>query len=381
MSSLLTTLVLFVMTAAIPLVVSAGMAPSTSYLMWMSLYCACLLTLIGLLVLWLKRKLPEMDARTSELVQHVEMYNLDNAKEDEEMKKSIRRQQYLTLVENYYNLTTDIFHIIWGPHYSMGILFPTEGVNQWQTYPACQQMYQCYWGLSLGANEKMTIGDFGCGTGGPTRCIAQFTGANIKTVNITEYHLNQMKEWNKQEGLSDRIELIHSDYHHTPIESDSLDGVYMCESLAHSPDYNMLCTEVFRVLKPGAKFTGFNWELTEKFDENNEEHCRVRLMIERGVGVPQLVKMCHLTQALEQAGFQVLVQRDHSDFGEVLEESRGIISWREIPRHWKWCLRPRPRHCIGVFGLLKKIGMVAPGTTEAYESVLISLKSGTSRGS
>lgn len=315
-------------------------------------------------------------------MQHVEMYNLDNAKEDEEMKKSIRRQQYLTLVENYYNLTTDIFHIIWGPHYSMGILFPTEGVNQWQTYPACQQMYQCYWGLSLGANEKMTIGDFGCGTGGPTRCIAQFTGANIKTVNITEYHLNQMKEWNKQEGLSDRIELIHSDYHHTPIESDSLDGVYMCESLAHSPDYNMLCTEVFRVLKPGAnKFTGFNWELTEKFDENNEEHCRVRLMIERGVGVPQLVKMCHLTQALEQAGFQVLVQRDHSDFGEVLEESRGIISWREIPRHWKWCLRPRPRHCIGVFGLLKKIGMVAPGTTEAYESVLISLKSGTSRGS
>lgn len=252
-------------------------------------------------------------------MQHVEMYNLDNAKEDEEMKKSIRRQQYLTLVENYYNLTTDIFHIIWGPHYSMGILFPTEGVNQWQTYPACQQMYQCYWGLSLGANEKMTIGDFGCGTGGPTRCIAQFTGANIKTVNITEYHLNQMKEWNKQEGLSDRIELIHSDYHHTPIESDSLDGVYMCESLAHSPDYNMLCTEVFRVLKPGAnKFTGFNWELTEKFDENNEEHCRVRLMIERGVGVPQLVKMCHLTQALEQAGFQVLVQRDHSDFGEAL---------------------------------------------------------------
>jgi hypothetical protein len=38
----------------------------------------------------------------------------------------------------------------------------------------------------------------------------------------------------------------------------------MCESAACTFDHKVLCREVFRVLKPGARFTGFDWQMTDK---------------------------------------------------------------------------------------------------------------------
>src|SRR5690242_2456774 len=120
--------------------------------------------------------LESFGGKGEDLVRHLRMYNTADADADEREMKEQRKANYLDVVNNYYDLTTDLFHAIWGPHYSMGIVFPVER-GGWQSYRACQQQYQSYLALSLGANEKMTIGDFGCGTGGPTRCIAQFSGA------------------------------------------------------------------------------------------------------------------------------------------------------------------------------------------------------------
>lgn len=241
-------------------------------------------------------------------------------------------------------------------------------------------MYQCYLGMSLQANENSVIGDFGCGTGGPTRCIAQFTGAKIKAVNISEYHLKVMQKWNEEEHIDHQIELIPSDFHHTPIESNSLDGVYMCESLAHSPDYKTLCKEVFRVLKPGGKFTGFNWDLTDNFDENNREHRNIRLMIERGVGMPQMVKMSVLTEALEEAGFEILIQRDHNDFAMNL----GAKPWWYLLEGNSLSLQvifsSMTTILFFAIWMLEKLAMVSPGTAEAYNIVMVSLKVGMEEG-
>lgn len=336
------------------------------------------LVLLGLLT-WLKTKLPDIDTKTEQLVKHLKMYEGTDADIDEKKMKGVRKEKYLQLVQNYYNLTTDLLHIIWGPHYSMGSMFPVEN-GKWQTYPACQQMYQCYLGMSLSANENMTIGDFGCGTGGPTRCIAQFTGAKIKAVNVTQRHLDQMKDWNQRENIDHRIDLVRSDFHNTPFNDESLDGVYMCESLAHSPDYNKLCKEVFRVLKPGAKFTGFNWDLTEKFDENNPEHRHIRLMIERGVGMPQMVKMSVLTNAMKEAGFEILVQRDHNGFTMNL----GAKPWYYILEGTSLSLQVvfssmTTLIFVGLW-MLEMLSMVSPGTAEAYKIIMISLKVGMEEG-
>lgn len=200
----------------------------------------------------------------------------------------------------------------------MGIEFPTESGTGWMSYPQCQSVYQCYLAQALKADENSVIGDFGCGTGGPTRCIAQFTGAKIKAVNINEGHLKQMKKWNEDAHIDHRIELVQADYHATPLAANSLDGVYMCESAACTYDHRVLFKEVFRVLKPGARFTGFDWQMTDKFDEKNAEHRRIRHLLELGVGVPRLVNFQYTRDALKEAGFEVVTVRNHSDWAEKL---------------------------------------------------------------
>jgi sterol 24-C-methyltransferase len=320
-------------------------------------------------------KLPSFDEKGEDLVRHLQMYNTEDADADEKEMKEERKEKYLDLVNNYYDLTTDLLHLVWGPHYSMGIVFPVEG-GKWQSYRACQQMYQCYLALSLGANENMTLGDFGCGTGGPTRCITQFSGARIKAVNINKKHLAQMKKWNEEFHVDHKIELVCSDYHHTPFENDSLDGVYMCESLAHSPDYKMLCKEVFRVLKPGARFTGFNWELTENYDQNNPEHRRIRHLIEYGVGVCGLVKMSTLTEALEDAGFEILAQRDHNDFAVGIGGKPRWYLFEERSLSLRVLFASLPRLVSSSIRLLEKLSRVPRGTAKAYDDLMVALGTG-----
>jgi hypothetical protein len=179
------------------------------------------ITFVGLF-LWLKLNLPAVDNKTAELVKHLKMYDAKDADKDEKESGSRVSGELLQPHEGFvpYYL---------GPHYSMGAMISLDNGN-WQTYPACQQMYQCYLGMSFGANENSVIGDFGSGTGGPTRCTAQSTGIKIKAANITEYHLQAMQKRNEEEHIDHQIEPICSDYRHNPIEGNSLNGVYICES-------------------------------------------------------------------------------------------------------------------------------------------------------
>jgi SAM-dependent methyltransferase len=69
-------------------------------------------------------------------------------------------------------------------------------------YPQAQSVYQCYLALKLGMREFEEAGDiygdFGCGTGGPTRMIAQFSGAKIVAVNINKMHLELLAKYNQE---------------------------------------------------------------------------------------------------------------------------------------------------------------------------------------
>ena len=44
--------------------------------------------------------------------------------------------------------------------------------------------------------------------------------------------------------------------------------------------------EVFRVLKPGAKFASYEWVSTAQYDPNNAEHVRIIDEINFGNGLP-----------------------------------------------------------------------------------------------
>lgn len=52
----------------------------------------------------------------------------------------------------------------------------------------------------------------------------------------------------------------------------------------------------------------------QKFDETNAEHLEIRFLLELGVGVPRLVPMSYMREALLEAGFEIEELRNHSDW-------------------------------------------------------------------
>ncbi len=88
-----------------------------------------------------------------------------------------------------------------------------------------------------------------------------------------------------------------------PFENATFDAGYQIEAFCHAPDKTKVIpviwfvnanddlqvyAEAFRVLKPGARFAGYQWCVTPKFDPNNPRHQEIRFGIEKGNGVPIL---------------------------------------------------------------------------------------------
>lgn len=67
--------------------------------------------------------------------------------------------------------------------------------------------------------------------------------------------------------------------------------------------------EIKRLLKPGQLFGGYEWIITDKYDENDPEHVKIKKGIEVGNGLPDLEKPSHIVDSLKKAGFEVLEVR------------------------------------------------------------------------
>jgi sterol 24-C-methyltransferase len=72
-------------------------------------------------------------------------------------------------------------------------------------------------------------------------------------------------------------------------------------------------------LKPGGSLVGYDWCITDKYDETNADHVEIKRLIEEGDALPELGSTHHMVSQLESVGFNV-------------EESR-IIPEGDIPWH------------------------------------------------
>ena len=90
-----------------------------------------------------------------------------------------------------------------------------------------------------------------------------------------------------------------------PAPDASFDAAYAIGATPHAPNRHGVFDEVFRILKPGGIFAGYEWCLTDAYDAENHEHRRLKLGIEVGNGLPELVTTGDVIEALAQAGFNL----------------------------------------------------------------------------
>jgi len=149
-------------------------------------------------------------------------------------------------------------YFAWSKNYNMHFGYYEKGMNPFSLEPMLERLNsEVLQRLEIEKNSQSHIADFGCGLGASLRyCAKQYPQAKLKGVTIVPWQVEQGNFLCSTSGLTDRLKIIESDYTHTPIASNSLDGVFAIESgcYADGDAKSDLLREIHRVLKPGGKF-------------------------------------------------------------------------------------------------------------------------------
>ena len=179
---------------------------------------------------------------------------------DESTGADARKRNYQTLVNSFYDLVTDCYRFGWGDSFHFA---PRRNGEKFRDSLArCERFFADALDLSAG----MKVLDVGCGVGGPMREIARHSGAHVVGLNNHAYQLEKAHEESHRKGQDSLCTLLHGDFMSIPVADGSFDAAYSIEATPHAPDKQGVFDEVFRILKPGGEFAGFEWCLTDGFD-------------------------------------------------------------------------------------------------------------------
>ena len=269
-----------------------------------------------------------------------------------------RKSQYMTMVNNYYDLVTDFYEYGWGQS------FHFAPRRQGESFAESLKRHERYLGQQLGLQPGMKVLDIGCGVGGPMREIARATGAKITGVNNNAYQLEKCAKYNARAGLDGLCDTLQTDFMKLPLPANSVDAIYAIEATCHAPDKTALFRELYRVVKPGGGFAGYEWCLTDDFDVGDPRHQKIKKGIEEGDALPDIAPTHGVVESLNAAGFDVVVARD-----VALDADPGY-PWFRALQGLDLSISSFPRTPIGGFvtyhavGVLEKFGVAPKGTKE-----------------
>lgn len=95
-----------------------------------------------------------------------------------------------------------------------------------------------------------------------------------------------------------------------PFPDNSFDAVYAIEATVHAPSLAGVYSEICRVLKPGGTFGVYEWLMTDEYDPNDTHHRSIRLDIEQGDGIANMVSIKEAHAAIAAAGLELQYAED-----------------------------------------------------------------------
>ena len=182
----------------------------------------------------------------------------------------------------------------------------------------------------MGLKDGMKVLDVGCGVGGPAREIARFAGVQITGLNNNDYQIERATRYAAREKLSSQLDFTKGDFMVSVMHNcsgreaydprqqmtfppNSFDAAYAIEATVHAPSLEGVYSQIFRVLKPGGVFGVYEWLMTDAYDNDNTEHREIRLGIEQGDGISNMVRISEALKAIEAAGFVLEFHEDLAD--------------------------------------------------------------------
>lgn len=101
--------------------------------------------------------------------------------------------------------------------------------------------------------EGAKVLDLGSGYGGAARYLATRHGARVTCVNLSDVENARNHQLSADQGLSDRIEVVHSAFEDIPVKDGTFDVAWSQDAFLHSADRTKVLSEAVRALRPGGE--------------------------------------------------------------------------------------------------------------------------------
>ncbi|KAL7961012.1 delta(24)-sterol C-methyltransferase [Trichoderma compactum] len=258
------------------------------------------------------------EAHKAAVVEYFQHWDDKKAEDETEAVRQSRVIDYASLTRQYYNLATDLYEYGWGEAFHFCRFAYGE------TFKSAVNRHEHYLASSIGIKPGMRVLDVGCGVGGPAREIVKFTGCHVTGLNINSYQISRAKQYAVKEGLTHKLDFVQGDFMNLPFPDDSFDAVYVIEATVHAPSLESAYREIFRVLKPGGVFGVYEWFMTDAYNNDDLTHRQIRLDIEQGDGIAQMLKVEDGLAAIQAAGFTL---ETHYDLAEDDGNDTSVAPW------------------------------------------------------
>ncbi|OMP10056.1 Methyltransferase type 11 [Corchorus olitorius] len=246
-------------------------------------------------------------------VEKYEKYHVYYGGDEEE-----RKSNYTDMVNKYYDLVTSFYEFGWGESFHFAPRWIGESLRE--SIKRHEHFLALQLGLKPGHKVRSTsVEHRETVLVGPWPCIIKCFGicqgsllssSSVTGLNNNEYQITRGKELNRIAGVDKTCNFVKADFMKMPFPDSSFDAVYAIEATCHAPDAYGCYKEIYRVLKPGQYFAAYEWCMTDSFDPNNQEHQKIKAEIEIGDGLPDIRLTRQCLEALKQAGFEVIWEKD-----------------------------------------------------------------------
>ncbi len=212
-----------------------------------------------------------------------------------------------------------------------------------------QLLYEESIARDLGLKAGDRVLDIGCGRGRVAAHMSTFSGAQVTGINIDPNQIAQARAFNAEQGLHN--EFIEWDQNNLPLPfaDNTFDAFYQIQAFSLCKDLPAMFREVYRVLKPGAKFSMLDWVSLPAYDPANTEHAELMRRVKPLIGAVGTPTPAGLEAGLVAAGFQVtrsdnasvgglqapLIDKVDIYFRAVRQLILGLVRVHVLPRHFK----------------------------------------------
>lgn len=228
-----------------------------------------------------------------------------------------RKTEYRKFVKLYFDLVTDFYEYGWDRSFHFAPRSRDE------SFEASLARHEHRLARKIGLGPGMVALDLGCGIGGPLCRMARLSGARIVGVSISGYQIARARQLTDASDLGPLADYVECDFMKMDFPGESFDAAFAIETTCCAPDKLASFGEIFRVLKPGARFGAYEYCLTDRFDPRNPEHLRLKAALELGGGLPDIAYPHDVDRALREAGFELMEAADLA-----VEDPAGI-PWYE----------------------------------------------------